>query len=274
MVKQFYILLLFILFSNSAYSDTIWHKSVIEGFAVAKKKNIPVLIDLYADWCTYCKVLEKEIFPAKEVSALLNQFVTIRINGEEYPNLMERYKVKGFPTILFLDKNGYYLSMLTGLPTKDMIIKRINEVYKQKDIEDSLIRQQKSKPLAIESNYKLAVYYYQIAELEKALQFFQKAAQAAGNDSKRKHDSRYNMSLLYMDLERFADAVTSWSEYMQQFPNGDIFSALYFRGIAYSNLGKNKMAKLDYEKAMKIATTAAQKKELEEMIKTVSSPEK
>ena len=68
-------------------------------------RGVPVLLDLYADWCISCKVMERRVFPDPGVSAQLAQFHLIRAdvtrNTEADQALMERYGLYGPPSMVF-----------------------------------------------------------------------------------------------------------------------------------------------------------------------------
>lgn len=64
-----------------------WESSVEKAFARAKREGKPIFIDVYADWCGYCKTLKKEIYPKKEVQAELSRFVLLSLDGDRFPNL-------------------------------------------------------------------------------------------------------------------------------------------------------------------------------------------
>lgn len=46
--------------------------------AAAAAQGRPVMLDFYADWCTYCKTMEKEIFPDPRVVSALSDFVLLQ----------------------------------------------------------------------------------------------------------------------------------------------------------------------------------------------------
>ena len=80
-------------------------------------RGVPVLLDLYADWCISCKVMERRVFPDPAVSAQLAQFHLIRAdvtrNSEQDQALMERYGLYGPPSMVFFAPDGSTISGFT-----------------------------------------------------------------------------------------------------------------------------------------------------------------
>lgn len=75
-----------------------------------QKEKRPVLIDLYTDWCGWCKVMDKKTYHNKDVSAYVQQkfypvkfdaegHKTITWNGKTY-NFNIRHKVHDFAIYL------------------------------------------------------------------------------------------------------------------------------------------------------------------------------
>ncbi len=80
------------------------------ALAAAKAANQPLLLDWYADWCISCKVIEREVLNAPEVTAQLGDYRLIRFDmsasNAEQRALLDGYQLFGPPAILFFAPNG------------------------------------------------------------------------------------------------------------------------------------------------------------------------
>ncbi len=77
--------------------------------AQAKASGKYVMLDFYADWCTYCKAYEDYVFSDPKVQAVLNKnFIVIQAditaNDKVDQALLNSVKVQAPPAILFFDK--------------------------------------------------------------------------------------------------------------------------------------------------------------------------
>ncbi|UUQ65902.1 protein-disulfide reductase DsbD [Pseudomonas fuscovaginae UPB0736] len=76
----------------------------------AKASGQWVLVDYYADWCTSCKVMEKQVFTQPEVIDALRDVHLVRLDvttdNAASHQLLSRFEVPGPPTLLWIAPEG------------------------------------------------------------------------------------------------------------------------------------------------------------------------
>lgn len=112
-----------------AAGKAIWVTSLVDAKAEAAKRKVPILADFSgSDWCGWCIKLDKEVFStdlfkayaAENLVLLLVDFPRRLPQTEELKkqnnDLVEKFGIEGFPTILLLDAEGKLLGRTSYLP--------------------------------------------------------------------------------------------------------------------------------------------------------------
>ena len=83
MKKILLVILLVIAYSTTALAKDPEWKKFNEGMSEAKKNGKKILVDVYTDWCTWCKEMDKNTYADKNISAYLKKnYVIIKLNAE------------------------------------------------------------------------------------------------------------------------------------------------------------------------------------------------
>jgi len=91
----------------------------------AKKEGKLVFVDVYAEWCGPCKRLSSSVFPDKILGEFMNKaFVNIKIDGDSDSNIdvMMKYEVEAFPTLLFINPTTNEVRKVVGFVTAEQLM--------------------------------------------------------------------------------------------------------------------------------------------------------
>jgi len=117
-----------------AFETLASYDALRQRLAARAPGSPPVVLDLYADWCIACKVMERSIFPAPPVAEALARFERWRLdltaNTAQDRALLADYGLFGPPALLFFDSQGQELQAyrLQGEPTVDSLSRQLQAV--------------------------------------------------------------------------------------------------------------------------------------------------
>jgi thioredoxin-related protein len=88
-----------------------------EGYKIAQKKGKIMLVDVYTDWCGWCKRMDRDTYAQSEIIGLINQdYVAIKFNpeitatytfegkqynGQQLAGVISNNQIGGYPTTIF-----------------------------------------------------------------------------------------------------------------------------------------------------------------------------
>lgn len=98
-----------------------------EGVREAKATNKKVLIDVYTNWCGWCKKMESDTYSDQGVKDyLVRNFVLVKLNAESNAEetidttqitdaqIASAFRVNGYPTTIFLESGGQPITAAPG----------------------------------------------------------------------------------------------------------------------------------------------------------------
>lgn len=102
--------------------------------ALASRDGVPVILDMYADWCIACKVMERNVFPDPQVAGQLQQFRLLRAdvtdNSADHIAMLERYELFGPPSLVFFrpDRSEIVELRIQGEKNRDQFASHLTAV--------------------------------------------------------------------------------------------------------------------------------------------------
>jgi thioredoxin-related protein len=109
------------------------------GLQQARQQQRPVLVDVYTQWCGWCKRMDRDVYSREDVRDYLGEkFVTVKLDaeasegakyeGRAYTSrtLASQFRITSYPTTLFLKPNGEHLVSVPGYiaPEKFLLLLR------------------------------------------------------------------------------------------------------------------------------------------------------
>ena len=95
-----------------------WASSFEAARDEAKKRNKPLMVDFYADWCSACKMLDADIYPDAAVVKASRDFINVKVNTEQRTDIAGQYGVTALPTILWIRADGTPVLRQEGITTQ------------------------------------------------------------------------------------------------------------------------------------------------------------
>jgi hypothetical protein len=104
-----------------------------EAFALARTRDVPVLLSIGAVWCHWCHVMDQTTFANAEVTSLIGDlFVPVRVDNDQRPDINARYNMGGWPTVAFLTPEGEVLTGGTYMPASSFAaaLRQVSDYYR------------------------------------------------------------------------------------------------------------------------------------------------
>ena len=136
------VLLLVVLFLLTACSEPlvevrpapeiVW-AGIEDGLAAGVDSDKKILVNIYTDWCNYCKKMTETVYPDSTVrQTVYEHFIPVGLNAESdhlvtfkgesisEKDLARKLGVRSYPTMLFLSANGELILQSNGyMPADD-----------------------------------------------------------------------------------------------------------------------------------------------------------
>ena len=92
-----------------------WSHDVRAAHKQSVRENRPMLLVFGAEWCTYCKKLEKTTLADSRVSKMIkDDFIPVHLDADEEKELMKILKIKSLPSTVIVSPDVQILGHTEG----------------------------------------------------------------------------------------------------------------------------------------------------------------
>ncbi len=112
--------------ADSATEKIEWH-SYNDGITLARNQNKKLLIDVYTDWCGWCKKMDADVYSDESIRTIIEgDFIAVKLNAEsskkvtvgtdqlDEASLARAMGVTGYPTTVFLESGAAPITKIAG----------------------------------------------------------------------------------------------------------------------------------------------------------------
>lgn len=118
----------------TASGELEW-KTISQGLENAPRENKLIMLDIYTDWCGWCKRMDRDTFSDSVVASYLKQrYIACKMNPEKKGKVTfdgkeftlaefgQALGVRGYPATAFFNEKGELLTVVSGyMSPKDFL---------------------------------------------------------------------------------------------------------------------------------------------------------
>lgn len=101
--------------SRDEAAEVRWQTNLQAAHRIAVAENKPIMIVFGAEWCGYCKKLEKQTLNSPEVAQYINEtFVPVHLDLDKEQRVGEILEIQSLPCTVILSPNADLLGRIDG----------------------------------------------------------------------------------------------------------------------------------------------------------------
>lgn len=182
----------------AAAGGIAWKKSYAEAQKEAAAQQKPLLIDFATSWCGWCKVLDKMTWPDPDVVAASKRFVSVKLDGDVERELLAKYKVQGFPAIIFAKSDGEPIERVDGFVFPDPMALAMNAAAEGKSVEELVKNIEQQGPANFHERIVLADAAHKAGNFDQVIRLLEGQLNAAPPDKRASYE--FGVQMLALSL--------------------------------------------------------------------------
>jgi tetratricopeptide (TPR) repeat protein len=196
--------------------------------------------------CSPCDMMDKWTFTDTRVVAALKGYVPVKINGDIDVQLVQRYRIRMFPTIVFAKGLRGEIDRRAGYRNADFMLNWIGDVAANHMTIAALTAQLRQNPEDLEALLGQARNFAEAGEIQEALTIAQKAAVVSPENP----DVFVLFGLCHLRDDKIDEAEAALSQALQLDP--DNAEAAYLSNVIHLKRGDMALADGDPARAREL----------------------
>jgi uncharacterized protein YyaL (SSP411 family) len=137
-IKLFVLAVITIMATSMKSSEEIKWMDFNQGYELAKKKNKIMLVDVYTEWCGWCKRMDRDAYAKPEIAELVGKdFIAIKFNpeiegvtytfegksytGPQLAQVISNNQINGYPTTIFMNPKAKTSEIMVGYKNAEQL---------------------------------------------------------------------------------------------------------------------------------------------------------
>jgi thioredoxin-related protein len=157
-LPQALLLLTLLLMAAPVAAQDIQWRDWNTGLRDASASKKPILVDVYTDWCGWCKRMDRDVYARADVrDYLAKKFVTVKLDAEASDearyegkvftsrSLASKFRISSYPMTMFLRSGGDHVANVPGYIPHDkflLLLRYIGDGYLDRGVSfDAFVKQ-------------------------------------------------------------------------------------------------------------------------------------
>lgn len=275
------VILIFLPIILNAQDSLQWTKTFPDAIDKAKTGYKIIMLNFSSEGCIWCTKLYDTTFRDSNVISFLNEnIIPTAINSslQENKSITNYYKVRGFPTIIFVNPDSSEIDRIIGYLPSEEFIKKANFILNNRYYYKNLINDTELYPDSINIHKELAEIYKRRGDYDKAEEIYYSILKMIKKSFPEDSliveipEIQAEIAMLYYKRYQYTNALERLikieNEY-PDYPNKDMI--LFNHALCLHRLKDFLEAKSTLEKIINNYTESPLKEDAEEFIKYLSS---
>jgi len=208
-----------------------WKRSLSAAVAQSTAEHKMIIVDMVADWCGWCKVMEIQTWADPAVAAEGANYVFLKLDTEKDQDgiaLARRLRVSTLPTTLLLTSAGEEFERLVGfLPAQEFLV-RLKTALADPEAVGNLRIAADREPGNVESRYRLADKLLKRSNYGEAEKHFSLIVKRDSRNQFGRTDlSLYYLAVCQADRSDVTGAMISLERIRKDFPASKVAPGSY-----------------------------------------------